>query len=116
MHPDDFDTRVAFEEKVTTPNGGGGQVVTWREVGGDCKRWAILRLSQPRAADEVATASHVAGVTEYRLTVRVDTVTVTLTGDHRARVGGRVLAITSPPLPDRARGIITMHVQEGKPT
>lgn len=113
MHANDFDTRVTFERKVRTPNGGGGETVDWVEV---CRRWAILVPIRPSKADEDAGASRVAGVPQYRLTVRVDTQTRAISGEYRARIRGRVLAVTAPPLPDEARGIITMHVQEGRAT
>ena len=113
MHADDFDTRVTFERKVKTPNGGGGETVTWAVV---CKRWAILVPVKPSKSDEAAGVSRVAGVPQYRLTVRADAATRGIDGADRVRIGGRVMAITSPGLPDEARGIITMHVQEGKAT
>ncbi|WP_420567844.1 phage head closure protein [Thalassovita sp.] len=118
MRAEKFNTRVTFEEKVKVPNGGGGHAVDWREMlGADLgKRWAAVWPVAQHKSDEEATASHVSNAPDYKLTVRTDRGTRTVKSDWRVMIDGQPFAIKSVARPDRARGTITMIIQEGQPT
>jgi head-tail adaptor len=118
MHPDRFDTRVTFEEKVRVPNGGGGHSVDWQEMLGEGlgKRWAAVWPVSQNRSDEEATESRVSNAPDYKLIVRADRGTRTVKGDWRVLIDGQPFAIKSVARPDRIRDTITMIVQEGQPT
>lgn len=118
MRAEKFDTRVIFEEKVKVPDGGGGYSTDWREMLGEGlgKRWAAVWPVAQSKSDEEALASRVTNAPDYKLTVRADRGTRTVKATSRVMIDGQPFAIKSVARPDRARGTITMIIQEGQPT
>lgn len=118
MHPDRFDTRVIFEEKVKVPNGGGGHSVEWREMLGEGlgRRWVALWPIVQSKSDEETSTGRVSNAPDYRMTVQADRGTRAVGSDWRVVVDGHPFAIKSVARPDRFRQTITMIVQDGQPT
>jgi head-tail adaptor len=117
MQSGNFDTRVQFQERVKTSDGGGGFDYDWQAVGGeDGSRWAAVWAKPQGTSDEEATTSRVINAPDYRLIVRIDPMTKAITTENRVLVDGVPMAITSITRPDRSRQTITMIIQEGKAT
>jgi len=82
--------RVSVEQQAATPDGAGGEDVTWSTL---ADLWARI---EPVAADEKPVAGHEAGVVTHRVTLRWrDDITGAMRLTYHERTF-RILAVYDP--------------------
>ncbi len=95
--------RLALEEAVSIPDGGGGSILTWMLV---AEVWAAI---SPRAGRETAEADGRMGRVTHAITIRHRP---DVSPRQRFRKGERVFDITSVIDADEARRFLTCLVEE----
>ena len=67
----EFDQKIIFERRVSTPTGTGGETVTWQRLGGDTATyWA--RVDGAKASAEPYIADGIRSPADYTFWIRAD--------------------------------------------
>jgi len=68
----EFDQRVAFERRVTTQTGTGGETVTWTRLGGSPTAMYWAKVDGAKASGEPYIADGIRSPADYTFWIRAD--------------------------------------------
>ncbi len=103
MRAGNLDRRVSIKRATVTPDGGGGDIVTWAEIG---KRWAGFKPVDARVRAEQISGGAQVAPTGGVLTFRADALTAGLRIDDRLEFDGRSWDVREVQPPTRYGAVI----------
>jgi SPP1 family predicted phage head-tail adaptor len=103
IDPGALRNRVTIEAATPTPDGAGGETVTWSSV---ATAWAAVDTI---GAGEAAVAGHTAGVATHRITMRFRD---DLAGGMRVAWRGRTFRVLTASDPDESRRFLVIETLE----